>query len=208
MKKKNLIFLTIEILVSITTFGQQGLPLKFGIDLDGKLKKTDPNKYYDSPTGVVYVGAFAEYFVTNHFSGKLKAGLNNTYLHQDYVSFLNGGTGELMTYSETTKVTQTMEIGLEPRFYFFSTEQSRKGNLFAALPVMYETKTLGENKYIFRSKFMIVPTLGVCYNFTGHWGIEAIGGLGWRKYGKYKSSQGMTSSEVEYGLTVGIRYCF
>ncbi|MDR0394838.1 MAG: hypothetical protein LBH77_06740, partial [Tannerella sp.] len=54
---------------------------KFGIELDGKLKKVDSGTLLDSPTGVVRLGAFTELNLTRHFSGKLKAGLNNTYIH-------------------------------------------------------------------------------------------------------------------------------
>ncbi|MDR0430144.1 MAG: hypothetical protein LBH58_06665, partial [Tannerellaceae bacterium] len=173
---------------------------KFGIELDGKLKKVDSGTLLDSPTGVVRLGAFTELNLTRHFSGKLKAGLNNTYIHQDAIHYVTGDH-----YQAITKVTQSLEFSLEPVFYFFSTEQSRKINPFISLPVMFETKSLGE-KYIYQTKFMIVPTLGCRYDFNRHWGIEASGGLGWRKYGKYKIKQ--KSSEMEYSLSMGIRYSF
>ena len=208
MKK---IFLFVFVLLTVTCFGQSektSFPFNFGIELDGKLTKADPNTRFDTPTGVVYVGAFTELHLNNHFSGKIKAGLNNTYLHQDNFTTWRTATKDPVSYPEVTKITQTLEISLEPRLYFFSTEQSRKVNLFFALPVMFETKSFGEQEYIFRSKFMIVPSLGCRYDFTGHWGIEASGGLGWRKYRKYKYSNSMVSSEMEYGLSVGIRYSF
>ena len=196
------------IVVSITTFGQQGKPLNFGIELDGKLTKAESNTYFDSPTGAVYAGIFGELYLTHHFSGKLRAGINNTYVHQDALSGI-GWTGEPFSYPALSKVTQTFNISLEPRYYFFSTEQSRKINLYAALPVTFETKSLNDTKYIFRTKLLVVPTLGIRYDFAKHWGIEAGGGLGWRRYGSrddYKT--GVTLSEVEYGLSVGIRYSF
>jgi hypothetical protein len=202
---KKLIYISLLVIVSITVFGQQSMPLKFGIELDGKLKKAESNTLYDSPTGVANFGVFAELHLTNHFSGKLKAGLNNTYIHQDEYSVI-GYTGEPLSFPEITKITQTLEISLEPRFYFFSTEPARKINLYAALPVAFESKSIGKTEYVFRTKLMIVPTIGCRYDFTTHWGIEANGGLGWRKYGKYKYS--MDSSVLEYGLSIGIRYTF
>lgn len=205
MVNKNILFI-LMLVVSMAVYAQQDKSLKFGIELDGKLKKGDPYAYADSPTGAVYVGAFAELHLTGHFSGKLNAGLNNTYLHQDEYDVINGQTGDVVSFPAMTKATQTLEISVEPRYYFFSTEQSRKVNLFAALPVMFETKSLGKQDYIFRSKLMIVPTLGCRYDFTGHWGIEASGGLGWNKYGKYMYS--LKSSAMGYGLSVGIRYTF
>ena len=197
--KRLVIFIQIFFL-PVTIFAQQDKTFKFGIELDGNLKKADANTSLDSPTGVVQLGVFAELSLTNHFSGKIKTGLNNTYLHQDASNFDFGEQ-----YQELTKFTQSLEFSLEPIYYFFSKEQFRKLNLFVSIPLMFETKSLGD-KYIFRTKFMIVPTLGCRYDFNNHWGIEASGGLGWRKYGNYKIS--MTSSEMEYLLSMGIRYTF
>jgi hypothetical protein len=199
MKKNVILFLLV--FVSIAAFGQQDKSFKFAIELDGKLKKADANTYFDSPIGVARFGSFAEFRLTNHFSGKLKIGLNNTYLHQDAIDYESGDN-----IPEMTKIVQSLDIGLEPVFYFLSTELSRKVNLFVALPIMFETKSIGDKKYIFRTKFTIVPSLGFRYDFTKHWGIEASSGLGLRKYGKYKYS--MKSSEMEYGLSVGVRYSF
>lgn len=58
INKKTLLLLLL--LFSTTVFAQQDKSLKFGIELDGKLKKADLNTHFDSPTGVVSLGAFAE----------------------------------------------------------------------------------------------------------------------------------------------------
>ena len=57
------------------------------------------------------------------------------------------------------------------------------------------------------TKLMIIPSLGLRYDFTEHWEIEAGGGWGWRKYGKSKNYFGITSEE-EYSLSAGLRYTF
>jgi len=204
MKKKSICFL-IMVGVSISTFAQQGMPLKYGIEIDGKLKKAEANTHYDSPTGVARVGAFAELHLTKLLSVKLKAGLNNTYIHQDEISAVYWQTGETYTFPEISKITQTLEISFEPRIYFFSTRPARKANLYAALPVAFESRSIGKTKYLFRTKVMIVPTLGCRFDFTKHWGLEVNGGLGKRKYEKRKY---MDSSELEYGLSLGIKYTF
>jgi hypothetical protein len=205
MRKKTVCIFAM-IVVSMATFAQQGMPLKIGLEIDGRLRKAEANTMYDSPTGVARVGAFAELHLTKRFSGKLNTRLNNTYIHQDEYIANYWGTGETQTFPEISKVTQTLEIGFEPRFYFFPTEESRKVNLYVALPVMFESKSIGKTEYIFRTKLMIVPSLGCRYDFTKHWGIEASGGLGWRKYGKYRYSA--DSSELEYGVFFGLRYTF
>jgi hypothetical protein len=46
--------------VSIAALGQQGKPLKFGVELDGRLTKAESQTIYDSPTGAAYVGMFGE----------------------------------------------------------------------------------------------------------------------------------------------------
>jgi len=202
--------------LSIAAFGQQSRPLKWGIELDGKSRWAEDFRPYAfrssvSQTGLVSVGAFAEYHLSGHFSGKLKAGLNNTYIHQpatsgDVYNVITGET-EFISLPEYTKIPQTLEFSLEPRYYFFSTKQSHKVNIFFAVPIMFETKSFEKAKYIFRTKLMIIPSLGLCYDFTEHWGIEAGGGWGWRKYGKSNLYGGSTSEE-EYSLSAGLRYTF
>ena len=209
--KRIILLFSIAFFSLSTTFGQQGKPLKFGIELDGKLKKVEPNASYDSPTGAVYVGMFAELFVTNHFSGKLKAGMNNTYYHEDEYTITIKDQDPYVS-PEISKVKQTLGISFEPRFYFFSTEQLRKINPYVALPVVFESAPIGKT-YPFsavRSELMIVPALGFRYDFTGNWGIEASGGLGWGRYfQKYDSlNPSLRKQEMEYSLSVGLRYTF
>ena len=210
MKK---VFLFAFVLFTVTCFGQSknmSLPLQFGIELDGKLKKIDPNSTFDSPTGVAYIGLFAELHLTNHFSGKLRVGLNNTYYHDDWVrKFYDSGYGYVSDGDFTSKtwIKQTLGISLEPRFYFFSTESMRKINFYAALPVMFESAPSWTVNFTYiRSELIILPSFGCHYDFTNRWGIEASGGLGWgRYYGKYNDSW---VSGMKYGLSVGIRYAF
>ena len=205
------------VVVSTTVFGQQDMPLKFGIELDGKLKKVDPGTGYDSPTGAVHVGMFAELHLTNHISGKLSAGLNNTYYNRDAYTVRYYETGESDRHYETgeseshpaiTKVKQTLGISLEPRFYFFSTEQFQKINIYAAVPVTFESIPFRRGSgYEIRSELMILPSLGCRYDFNKNWGIEASGGLGWARYFK-KYTNILKMQEMTYGLNVGIRYTF
>ena len=210
MKK---VFLFSFLLLAAACFGQSkkmSLPLEFGIELDGKLKKIDPNTSFDSPTGVAYVGVFAELHLTNHLSGKLKVGLNNTYYHDDWVGIYqvsdNGYVSD-GTFTSKTWIKQTFGISLEPRFYFFSTESMRKINFYAALPVGFESAPSWTMNFGYvRSELIILPSFGCRYDFTKHWGIETSGGLGWgRYYGKYNDSW---VSGMKYGLSVGIRYAF
>ncbi|MDR2146308.1 MAG: hypothetical protein LBE91_07615 [Tannerella sp.] len=215
-KKTKIIFLMA--LLAVTVFGQQDKPLKWGIELDGRLRWADDFRPYAfaygsgvSSTGLGYVGAFAEYRLSGHFSGKLRAGLNNTYMHQPATSGdgynVTTGETEFISLPEYTKIPQTLEFGFEPRYYLFSTKQPRKINVFFAVPVMFETKSFEKAKYIFQTKLMIIPSLGLRYDFNEHWGMEAGGGWGWRKYGKSKNHFGITSYE-EYSLSAGIRYTF
>jgi len=206
------IFTIMFIVVSTTVFGQQGLPLKYGIELDGKLKKMDPERAYDSPTGVASVGVFAEYFVTNHFSGKLKVEMNSTYYHRDDISITFPTMEETFFYPGMTAVKQTLGISFEPRIYFFSREELRKINLYVALPIVYEpTPASRKEKDFFyvRSELMIVPTFGIRYDFNKHWGIEASGMFGWGKYYNRDYDKPPTKNKVfEYGLSLGVRYAF
>lgn len=201
MKQKCILLFILFVAISITTNAQQNKSFKFGFELDGKMKKVDSGTQFDSPIGVARFGAFGELSLSNHFSGRLKAGLNNMYLHQDAIDFASGEH-----FKELNVFTQSIEISLEPVYYFFSTEQFRKVNIFASLPIIFETKSLGKD-YIFRTKFSFVPTIGCRYDFTEHWGVEASGGLGWRKYGKYEISS-LKSSEMEYSLSIGLKYTF
>ena len=222
-KKMKNIYLLSMLIVSISAFCQQSIPLKFGIELDGKLKKIDPNTQFDSPTGAAYIGMFAELHVSNHFSGKVRVGLNNTYYHNKYVLILDSeyeyecgyGYGEGYgcyyggPFTSKTWIKPTLQIGFEPRLYFFSTERLRKTNFFAAIPVMFDFAPSWTVDFAYvRSELIILPSLGCRYDFTKHWGIEASGGLGWgRYYGKFNNNP-IKKQEMEYGLSVGMRYTF
>jgi hypothetical protein len=196
--------------IALVSFAQDR-PFRFGIEMDGKLKKIDPSTIYDSPTGNAYIGVFAEYHVTNHFSGKFGIGLNNTYIHQgELVDFplLGGGTG---TIPAITKIKQTLGLSLEPRFYLFSTERSQGVNLFFALPVAFESapsSTQYTSMLMIRPELKILPSLGFRYDFNKHWAVEASGGLGWIKYFKRGRGEQLPSSQMGYTLSTGIRYTF
>ena len=190
--------------VSIVAFSQQDSPLKFGFELDGKLKKVDPNTSYLSPTGAAYVGAFAEFKIANHFSSKLRVGMNNTYYHENERT-----TSEFETLPGISTVKQTLGVSLEPRYYFFPTEEKRRVNIYAALPALFETAPAWNEKNFseVRSELTIIPSLGCRYDFTRHWGIEASIGLGWGKYFT-KNNNPIKKQEMTYGLSVGVRYEF
>jgi hypothetical protein len=211
-KKIKIIFLMA--VIALTTFAQQEKPLKLGIELDGKLSNLPQiNAYLDQPTGAAYLGAFAEYHLTNHFSGKLKVGLNNIFAHQLETSI--GSVDGSVTLPDKKANTQTLEAGIEPRFYVFSTERFRKTNFFVAVPVMFESKSLGKEKWLFQTKIKVAPTLGFRYDFSPNWGIEVNAGGVWKKYSKgdYTRLDGVIeryngSTQWDYNLSLGVRYTF
>jgi len=206
--KIKLFFTSVILLIGFRTLSQNITPFTFGFELDFKLKKIDPNTRFDSPTGAAYVGMFAEFHVTNHFSSKLRVGMNNIYFAIDE-SIVRYENGESEIFPGLTTVKQTLGISLEPRFYFFSTEQLRKINFYAALPVGYESTPfrVGVGFSYVRPEFMIVPTLGCNYKLAKHWEIEASGGLGFGQY-YMKQNNPIVKQQMEYGLSAGIRYIF
>ena len=209
MKKTFILFLSI--IFSFAVFGQSDMAFQFGVELDGKLKKLDPGNSYHSPTVVPYVGVFAELHFSNHFSGKLRAGLNNTYYRIDGWDYTNFETGESITWSGEKRVQQTLVVSIEPRFYFFSTEHYRKVNFYAALPVAFETAPIswnGNNTPIVRPELMILPSFGCRYDFNKHWGIEAGGGLGLARYYRPRIIGPIPKQKMTYGLSAGLRYTF
>ena len=204
--KKILLFLSI--ISSFAAFGQSNMAFKFGVELDGKLKKLDPGNSYDSPTVVPYVGVFAELHFFNHFSGKLRTGLNNTYYRMDGPVYTDFETGASIKIPDEKRIQQTFVVSIEPRFYFFSTAHYRKVNFYAALPVTFETAPIswnGNNTPVVRPELMMLPSFGFRYDFNKHWGIEASGGLG---LGKYYYNRRVVKQEMTYGLSAGLRYSF
>jgi hypothetical protein len=208
MKK---IVLLLSIISSFAAFGQSDMAFKFGVELDGKFKKLDPGSSYNSPTVVPYVGVFAELRFSSHFSGKLRAGLNNTYYRRDGHDYTDPVTGDIRTIPDEKRVQQTLGVSIEPRFYLFSMAQYRKINFYAALPVTFETAPIswnGNNTAMVRSELMILPSLGCRYDFNKHWGIEASGGLGLGRYFDKPQITPIRNQEMTYGLSAGLWYTF
>jgi hypothetical protein len=208
MTKKIALICTMA-LIALASFGQDK-PLGFGIETGGNLKRVDPVAVrYDSPTGSAYIGAFAEYHLSGHLAGKLGIGLNNTYMHRDKSEANpNGGYSEI-EYPEVTRIKQTLRISLEPRFYFFSTESSRKANFYAALPITYETAPSFKGyEAVVRPELSILPTIGFRYDINRRWAIEAGGALGLVNYLPRKPLLRTPVSKIGYGLSVGIHYSF
>jgi hypothetical protein len=196
-------------LVALVSFGQDK-NFEFGIEAGGNMKRVDPAAvHYDSPTGSAYIGAFAEYHLNGHWAGKLGIRLNNTYLHRDKSVDNPDGYSEAES-PEVTRIKQTLHIGIEPRFYFFSTESSRKTNFYAALPITYETapSRKGYDPFV-HPELSILPTLGFRYDINRHWAVEAGGALGLVNYLSRKPFYSQKPvSEIGYGLSAGIRYSF
>jgi hypothetical protein len=206
--KKRATLICMMAIIGLAAFAQNR-PFRFGIEVEGKLKKMDPGGLYDSPTGSAYTGIFAEYHVTNHFSGKFGIGLNNTYFHQEKIVVFPIEGEPKFTSPGITRIKQTLGFSLEPRFYLFSTERSKGVNLFAALPVTFESapsETVGAS--VIRSELKILPSLGFRYDFNRHWEVEASGGLGWIKYFNSDFIKLLPPSEIGYTLSAGIRYTF
>jgi hypothetical protein len=194
--------------VSLAAFGQS-LPIRFGIEADGRLKKVYPYTFYDSPAGSAYTGVFAEYHVTDHFSGKFGIGINNTYFHQDRLEYHSIDGSPDIVFPKINQIKQSLSISLAPRIYLFSTERSQGVNLFAALPVTYESTSFQKKDgATIPSELRILPTLGFRYDFNKHWAVEASGGLGWTKYFNIIYFEQSPPSKTGYELSAGIRYAF
>jgi len=200
------LFLIVLIFVAcISAYAQQGMPLKIGAELDGKMKKVDPGTGYNSPTGAGIIGMFAELHISDYFSGKVSVGLNNTYYSDSYTG--QGISGEKARPKASSEVKQSFRVSLEPRYYFFSTERSKKTNVFASIPVSFESAPFHRSGYDTRPELMILPSLGFRYDFAKHFGIEVSGGLGWARYLKQYTNI-VKIQEMTYGINAGIRYTF
>ena len=87
----------------------------------------------------------------------------------------------------------------------------RKVNIYAALPITFETAPIfwnGNNTAIVRPELMILPSFGCRYGLNKHWGIEASGELGLGRYYKSQIIGPIPKQEITYGLSVGLRYTF
>ena len=164
---------------------------------------------FDSPAANAYIGAFAEYRLNGHWAGKLGIGLSNTYMHRDKSEVNPDGGYSGIDYPKVARITQTLRLSFEPRVYFFSTESPRKANLYAALPVAYETApSFNGYEPLVRPELSILPTLGFRYNVGKRWAVEAEGALGLVRYLPRKPFLRTPVSKTGYGLSVGIQYSF
>jgi hypothetical protein len=206
---KRIVLIGAATLVALASFGQNK-PFDFGIEANVNLKRIDPSALrFDSPTANAYIGAFAEYRLSGHWAGKLGIGLSNTYMHRDKSEVNPDGGHSEIDYPKVARITQTLRVSFEPRFYFFSTESSRKANFYAALPVAYETApSFNGHEPLVRPELSILPTLGFRYDVNSRWAVEAGGALGKVRYLPRKPYLRTPESKTGYGLSVGIQYSF
>lgn len=195
---KKYILTIIIVFVCVVQSFSQGKPLKFGFEVEAIPFKMDnfSEQHLFSLSG--YIGFFSEISISDQFTTKFSAGLNNIYFRK-YASIAD--PSYLNKSEKKGDFINTLELKVEPRFYLFSNAKSW-GNCYAALPISFETAPLsGISKG--NLKIRIIPTIGYRYILTKNWMIEANTGLGWGK-----TLQKQTSSALEYSLQARIGYTF
>jgi hypothetical protein len=185
---------------------------EFGVELSASLKQFDVNSSYDTPAFSNYLGFYTQFPLSNHFSIKFGAGLNQTFIHRDEFT---GGKPYDGTDSRTDIVlpeenvrSYSISLATELRYYLSPAPRPR-GNFYVSLPVTFEGAPIAR-EWSGRNELKIIPGLGYRYQFNRRWSIEAGAGLGCGVYftPKEKADFGWKSMTLEHTVSLRLGYAF
>jgi hypothetical protein len=195
--------------IHASAFSQTQTPA-FGLELSGSFRKVDVNSWYDkTPVFGNYIGFYTQVPLTGHFSVKFGAGLNQVFVRCDEVKgFWEYDPEKPVIYPAKSITAYTLSAGIEPRYYLFPASRPW-GNLYAALPVTFETSPVAK-EYVARNELKIIPGIGYRYEINRRWAIEAGAGLGWGAYftPKENANYGWKSSALEHTVALRLGYTF
>ena len=207
-------YLTLIIVFLFYSYSANSQPIKpkFGAEMSASLKKIDDIASFDSPALSGYVGFYtliqSKY---DRFKVKFGAGINITHVHRNEIKGFFNETGiypDSIYASEVNLTLYTLSVNVEMRYYLMS-NYAPWGNLYASLPLTLESSPF-TNSWFFSSEFKVIPSIGYCYNFNKHLGLEVNSGIGWGRYftnGPYEVIKGRNSM-LEYTSSIRICYTF
>ncbi len=204
------IHITIAILVlNVTIAFSQIKPVKYGIETDVIPFHDDNLKEGPLFSLSGFIGGFAEFALTNQFRVNAIVGINNIYAQEyyfdasdldEYPVIILGAPKERSVYRTT------FEAKIEPRLYFWG-ESKSWGNIYAAIPISYETPYF-EKSARKSHRLKVIPSLGYQFNLSKHFSTEVYAGMGWTSMRYKYLSTWNKNDEADYLLGVRVRYSF